>query len=322
MLTADKTLLKSILDEIKAYDKIIIHRHVSPDPDAIGSQVGLAEIIRHNFPEKTVLTAGQGVEDLNFLASFEGVDPSEYEGALVIVTDTANIDRIDGKENYDLGDKVLKIDHHPLDDSYGEIEWVDTTASSCSEMIGEFYLHFEDELDLPDNAARLLYGGIVGDTGRFQYPATTPKTMRITAELMEHDFDHSALLNQLYEMKPGVAKLTGYVLDHLTVDQGVGSIVLSQDLLKEYGLTDDDTSAIVSTPSSIQGVQCWGIFVEQPEGFYRCRLRSKGPVINTVAKKHDGGGHPLASGANAKDLEEVETIISEFKEAVKAHENN
>lgn len=184
-------------------------------------------------------------------------------------------------------------------------------------MITEFFLTFEDELMMPNNAARLLYGGIVGDTGRFQYPATTPKTMRVTAELMTFDFDHSALLNQLYEMTPEVAALSGYVLENLTVDQGVGSIIITQDLMDKLGIDESETRAVVSTPGSIQGVECWGVFVEQEDQSYRCRLRSKGPVINTIAKEHYGGGHPLASGANAYSLEEIESIISKFKEAVK-----
>lgn len=322
MSQTNHTILTEILEKIKAYDKIIIHRHINPDPDAIGSQVGLAEIIRHNFPNKTVLTAGEGVEDLNFLSSFDGVPESAYPGSLVIVTDTANIGRIDGQENYDRGDFLIKIDHHPKDDSYGDIEWVDTHASSCSEMIGEFLLHFKDQLSLSDNGARLLYGGIVGDTGRFQYPATTPKTLRIAAELMEYDFDHSDLLNQLYEMKAGVAKLMGYVLDNLEVDSGVGSVVIKQALLKQLGIQDSQTNAIVGVLSSIQGVECWGIFVEQEEGFYRCRLRSKKPVINTIAREHDGGGHPLASGANAKDLEEVNEIIQKLKQVTADYREN
>lgn len=320
-MESKKQLLEAIFEKIKAYDKIIIHRHINPDPDAIGSQVGLAEIIRHNFPNKTVLTAGSGVEDLNFLAAYDGVDESEYDGALVIVTDTANIDRIDDKANYDRGAEVIKIDHHPKDDSYGVLEWVDTDASSCSEMITEFFLTFKDELQMPDNGARLLYGGIVGDTGRFQYPATTPKTMRIAAELMTYDFDHSELLNQLYEMKPEVAQLQGYVLENVTVDQGVGSVIITQDLMNKLGIQDSDTSAIVGVPSAIAGVQCWGIFVEQTDNSFRCRLRSKGPIINGIAKEHGGGGHPLASGANAYSLDEIQTIISKFKEAVKSYNN-
>lgn len=317
MIKEIEQLKINILNKIKEYETIIIHRHVNADPDAIGSQVGLAEIIRETYPDKCVLTAGEVVEDLSFLATSTKIEETEYNDALVIVTDTANIPRIDGKDQVFKGKELIKIDHHPLDDSYGDIEWVDSDASSCSEMITEFYVTFKDELKMSDNAARLLYGGIVGDTGRFQYPATTPKTMRLTAELMERNFNHSDLLNQLYEMTPAVASLTGYVLENLTVEDGVGSIIISQELMNKLGIDESSTRAVVTTPGSIQGVQCWGVFVEQKDKSFRCRLRSKGPIINTIAKEHDGGGHPLASGANAYNHEEIETIISKFKDAVK-----
>ncbi|MGC3772759.1 DHH family phosphoesterase, partial [Enterococcus faecalis] len=76
-----------------------------------------------------------------------------------------------------------------------------------------------------------------------------------------------------------------------------------------------ETAAIVSMPGKIEDVLSWAIFVEQPEGYYRVRLRSKGPIINTIAKKHHGGGHPLASGANARDAAEIEVIYQEIQAA-------
>ena len=318
MTQAEQNKLQAILKTIKKADKIIIHRHVRPDPDAIGSQVGLAEILRANFPDKTVLTAGSGTDHLKFLADFSGVQAKDYDGALVIVTDTANIDRIDGGEHIDFDqNQVIKIDHHPLDDPYGNPAWVKPSASSCSEMIADFYFAFEDSLTLPDNAARLLYGGIVGDTGRFEFPATTPHTMQVAGRLMESNFDHTDLLNQLYEVSPQVASLNGYVLDQVKVEDGVGAVVIDQAKLQELGLTDADTNAIVNVPRPIAGVLCWGIFVEQTDGSYRCRLRSKGPAINQIAKDHGGGGHPMASGAYAYSKEEIQVMIDQFKQAVK-----
>ncbi|MDK6729537.1 DHH family phosphoesterase, partial [Aerococcus urinae] len=84
----------------------------------------------------------------------------------------------------------------------------------------------------------------------------------------------------------------GYVYDHLEVDEnGAARVILTQELLKANHLTDADTSAIVSAPGRIDSVELWGIFVEQENGNYRVRLRSKFIPINEVAKKHDGGGH-------------------------------
>ncbi|MEG2871927.1 bifunctional oligoribonuclease/PAP phosphatase NrnA [Carnobacterium sp.] len=306
-----------ILNEIKHYKTIIVHRHKRPDPDALGSQGGLVEILKASFPDKQILKAGGPVEGLQFLSEMDTVTAEDYKNALVIVTDTANSPRISG-DDYTLGEKLIKIDHHPNDEPYGDIFFVNTKASSCSEIIVDFYDYHKAELKLTDEGARLLYAGIVGDTGRFLYPATTSHTLQVAAELMTYNFSATDLNNELNVMSPAVALLSGYVLQNIEVNElGVGRVILTKECLAEFGVADSETAAVVSLPGSIEGVLLWGIFVEQPEGYFRCRLRSKGPVINEIAKRHHGGGHPLASGANAKDLAEVAEIMSEFDEAAK-----
>ena len=306
-----------ILNEIKHYKTIIVHRHKRPDPDALGSQGGLVEILKASFPDKQILKAGGPVEGLQFLSEMDPVTAEDYKNSLVIVTDTANSPRISG-DDYTLGGKLIKIDHHPNDEPYGDIVFVNTKASSCSEIIVDFYDYHKAELKLTDEGARLFYAGIVGDTGRFLYPATTSHTLQVAAELMTYSFSATDLNNELNVMSPAVALLSGYVLQNIEVNElGVGPVILTKECLAEFGVADSETAAVVSLPGSIEGVLLWGIFVEQPEGYFRCRLRSKGPVINEIAKRHHGGGHPLASGANAKDLAEVAEIMSEFDEAAK-----
>lgn len=308
-------IFKQILHKIKEYDTIIIHRHIRPDPDALGSQVGLKKLLQVNFPEKKIKAAGKTEPTLAWLAKMDEVSDDDYKHALVIVCDTANTARIDD-ERYSKGDFLIKIDHHPNDDIYGDISWVDTSSSSASELIALFAL--ENKLKLDDYSAKLLYAGIVGDTGRFLYPATTARTMAIASKLREYLFDFAALARKMDSFSYQIAKLQGYVYDHLEVDEnGAARVILTQELLKANHLTDADTSAIVSAPGRIDSVELWGIFVEQENGNYRVRLRSKFIPINEVAKKHDGGGHPLASGANAYSKEEIEEVYQELKELAK-----
>ena len=308
---------EEILATIKAFDRIIIHRHQRPDPDALGSQVGLAEILRASFPEKEIYQVGGPVEGLDYLALMQTIPDDLYKGALVIVTDTANAPRV-SDQRYDQGAKLIKIDHHPNDEPYGELVWVNTKASSCSEMIVSFWQMFQNELTMTQEAARLLYAGIVGDTGRFLYPATTATTLRLAAELLDYGFDAPKINRQLDQGSRSVARLSGYVYENIEIDEiGAGKVILSQELQQRFGVVDSETSAVVSLPGKIDEVMAWAIFVEQPEGYYRVRMRSKGPVINEIAKRHHGGGHPLASGANAKDLEEVAVIYQEIQAAIK-----
>lgn len=309
------TAFKTILAKIKAYDTIIIHRHMKPDPDALGSQVGLKEVITSNFPQKTVKVTGYNEPSLSWLAQMDDVSDKDYEGALVIVVDTANRPRIDD-QRYLNGNFLIKIDHHPDEDHYGDLSYVDTKASSASEIITDFAL--QNQLKLSDQAARLLYAGILGDTGRFLYPATTSKTFIIASELLKYDFDFSALARQMDSFPYKIAKLQAYVFENLEIDKnGAARIILSQKILKKFNLTDAETSAIVSSPGKIDTVQVWAIFVEQADGHYRVRLRSKSTVINEVAKRHAGGGHPLASGANSYSLAENEDIYQELKNLLK-----
>jgi len=237
-------ITQDILEKINQYDTIILHRHMNPDPDAIGSQVGLKEIIQTNFPDKRVLATGFNEPTLAWMASMDTVTDEDYEGALVIVCDTANTPRIDDKR-YTSGNFLIKIDHHPNDDAYGDFLWVDTDSSSTSELITLFAL--EQQLEISPEAARLLYAGIVGDTGRFLYPSTTSRTFEMVAHLRSFDFDFAGLSRQMDSMSSKIAKLQGYVYDNLEIDEnGASRVTLTQELLKHYQITDAEYRKIIS----------------------------------------------------------------------------
>ena len=265
-----------ILKAIEEYDRIIIHRHMRPDPDALGSQVGLAEVLRASFPAKEIYQAGGPVEGLNYLAEMDEVPDELYKGALVIVTDTANSPRV-SDQRYANGAKLIKIDHHPNDEPYGDLVWVNTKASSCSEMIADFAFSFPDVLKISVEAARLLYAGIVGDTGRFLYPATTSYTLEIAGKLLDFGFDAAKLNRELQQISLKVAKLSGYVYENIEIDDnGAGRVILPQTLLDEFQVVDSETSHVVSLPGTIDVTLAWGIFVQQPEGYYRVAFKRTG----------------------------------------------
>jgi len=307
-----------ILETIKQFETIIIHRHVRPDPDAYGSQGGLAEILKASFPEKTIYTVGKEEESLNFLRRMDTIPDETYKDALVIVCDTANQERV-CDQRYKLGKKLIKIDHHPNEDSYGDIVWVDTTASSVSEMIYEFYLIGKNEgLVLTKEAARLIYAGIVGDTGRFLFPSTNPKTFKYASELIEYGFSFTELYDGMYRTKINVAHLNGYILQNFKLsDSGVASVIISKEMLNQYKVTASEASQLVGTLGNIDGIVAWVFFIEEDDQI-RVRLRSKGPVINEVAKKYKGGGHPLAAGASIYSWDDVEKVLTELEEVCRA----
>ena len=305
---------RQIIDIIEQYETIIVHRHVRPDPDAYGSQMGLAELIKANYPAKKVFAVGEHDDSLSFLGKPEQIEDAAFAGALVIVTDTANTERVDD-QRYKTGAKLVKIDHHPNDDVYGDIVWVDTTASSASEMIFEL---FEEGVtyknwQLSKESARFLYAGIVGDTGRFLFPSATLKTFETAGKLIQYPFDRDQIYNGMYEMERKLLHLQGYLYQNFQMDtSGMAYIKMTKEILAQFDATPSETSLLVGSLGNVKGIVAWVIFIEENDTI-RVRLRSKGPVINELAKKYNGGGHPLASGATAYSWEEVDQVIEDLK---------
>lgn len=308
---------QQILEMIRQYDTIIIHRHVRPDPDAYGSQGGLGEIIKASYPEKKVWLAGKHEAELDYLFVPDHVTDAMYENALVIVCDTANQERI-CDQRYSKGQQLIKIDHHPNEDAYGSPCWVDTTSSSTSELIYELYLAGKEQgLKMTDKAARLIFCGIVGDTGRFQFPSTTKRTFQYAGDLIEYDFDRTELFNHMYELEPKMIKLQGYIYEHYQMNEDGAAIVkLNQSVLREFDATPSEASILVGSLGNIKGVKAWCFFIEE-EKEIRVRLRSKKPIINTIAKKYGGGGHPLAAGASVSSWEETDFVKKDIEAVCK-----
>ncbi|MEN2765573.1 DHH family phosphoesterase [Ornithinibacillus xuwenensis] len=309
--------IEAIQQAIKKYQTIIIHRHVRPDPDALGSQAGLREIIQTTYPDKQVFVVGENDPSLTFLVEMDVIEDEVFHNALIIICDTANTGRIDDAR-YTLGDKIIKIDHHPNVDAYGDISWVDTSASSTSEMIYHFFIQ-ADGLKMNDAAARLLYGGIVGDTGRFLFPSTTKKTLQYAAELVTYDFDRSKLYDGIYNVKDNIARLRGYILQNFSLtDDGLSVVELKQDILHQYNVSALETGQLVGTLGDVEGILAWVFFIEE-EDQIRVRLRSKGPVINGVAAKYNGGGHPMASGASVYSWDEASQVVQDLRQVIEEY---
>ncbi|XQY90978.1 DHH family phosphoesterase [Metabacillus sp. HB246100] len=304
---------QQILEAIRQNETIIIHRHVRPDPDAYGSQCGLAELLKASFPTKKIYVVGETEPSLEFLYKMDSVQDHLYKEALVIVCDTANQARV-SDQRYSTGKTVIKIDHHPNDDQYGDLMWVDTSASATSEMIYELYLEGKEEgLHLSKEAAELLYAGIVGDTGRFLFPSTTERTFRYASALISLGIKPTPLYDELYKTKRNVAKLSGYVLQNFTLSpSGAAHMMMTRDLLEEFEVTPSEASQLVSIIGNIDGIKAWVFFVEENSQI-RVRLRSKEIVINKLAKKYNGGGHPLASGASVYSWEEAQSVLKDLE---------
>lgn len=299
-------------------DTIIIHRHVRPDPDAFGSQIGLKYLIQGKFPDKRVLAAGSMTHGLSWMGQMDEIQDSDYENALVIVVDTANHPRIDDKR-YDRGKFLIKIDHHPEVDEYGDFNIVHSEASSCSEIIANIAITLGDDLPLNSEASQLLYAGIVGDTGRFLYDSTSSLTFKTAARLLDEGVKPFEINDRFNTISLEQAKFQGFVLDNLILnDSGFAYLVISQEDLKEYGITEEESNTAIGLPGMIEGVKTWALFIEQESkyDFWRVRIRSKSISINDLAAQYHGGGHAKASGASVYSQAEMEQLISDLNQLI------
>lgn len=304
-------MFDKILHEIQKYNDIIIIRHQNPDPDAIGSQLGLANILRNAFPQKNILTPGTELEVFDWLGKMQQVPSNKYKDSLVIAVDTANEIRVDDDPHFKDAELIIKIDHHPNDDPFGNINWVDDSFSSCAEMI----YTLADELGLPveKESARLLYSVVIGDTNRFLYADATYRTLNIAAQLAKTGIDISEISHQEDQMTMEIARLEAYILENFTItDSGFAYIILEKDLLEIFHLNPGELDYAVPLIGKIDEVNTWAIISEKETNKFRCNLRSKEIPINSIAVKFGGGGHPLASGVYVHSMDNVQKLLDEM----------
>ena len=294
-------MFKEVLEQIKAYDKIIIHRHSNPDGDALGSQIGLKNIILENFPEKTVYAVGDSSVRYGFMegAKMDEISDDEYKGALAFVLDTSATALI-SDERYKLADKTICIDHHIFCERFTDIEVRNTSYESCCGLITELAL--ECGLRLNSLAAKSLYTGMITDSGRFRYDSTSANTFRLASFLMQHPFDTNEIYGNLYADDFKYIRLRAqFVLKIQFTDHKVAYIYTEKDEAKSYGVDIFSISrGMVGTMSDIRGIDAWVNFTETDDGVL-CELRSSKYNINPIAVKYGGGGHAKASGATVKD---------------------
>lgn len=157
-------MFKKIYNKIKKYDTIVIARHIGADPDALDSTLGLKELIIATFPHKKVYVVGAPAARFRYIGTVDRLPDIDLSKALLIVTDTPDLKRIDGINPKDFK-YVIKIDHHPFVERYADIELIDDKASSASQLIIE--LAKKTNLKINQQAASKLYIGLVADTNRF-----------------------------------------------------------------------------------------------------------------------------------------------------------
>lgn len=311
MVIKINSITKQIYKKIKEYNKIVIARHIGPDPDAIASEIALRDSIRLTFPNKKVVAIGLGVSKFKSYGILDKIDVSDYEGCLLIVLDVPNLHRVDGIEGLKYNE-ILKIDHHPAEDIKGPVDWTEETSCSTCQMVAELIMNTQLKLDT--KIAGNLYLGIASDSDRFLLSYTTPKTFKIVNELLEKSkIDFTKLYNYLYDRSIDEVRFQGFLAENLKVtENGLGYIVIKNETIKKYNVDLATPSNLINNFNFIREVIAWAFITEDSKNnSYKVSIRSHGPIVNETASKYNGGGHKYASGARLNE-NEIESFIKDL----------
>lgn len=305
-------LFRKIYKQIKKYNTIVIARHIGADPDALGSQFALKEIIKNKYPYKKVYAIGNPSNRFKFMGTLDNLEEVNSNEILLIVLDTPDIKRIDGVNIKDYKN-IIKIDHHPFIDNYASIELMDENASSTCQLILEFV--FRNRLKLNTNIAQNLYLGIVADTGRFMHDYTSKNTFELVTKLLKKtNLNFTSLYEPLYMRPLSEIKFQGYIFKNIKLSpNGVGYIKITDEILKEYGVDTASAGNIISELKCVNEILVWIFLTEDKKSnLIRANIRSRGPIINEVAAKYGGGGHKFASGARLISWSQADDLISDL----------
>jgi bifunctional oligoribonuclease and PAP phosphatase NrnA len=289
--------------------------HVNPDPDAIGSMLGLAGYLASRG-KRVVCSWGnrpfavpRWVEELDPDAGAMVVEPDRFPEApeVMVALDTASPDRLGPLQaTVARAGAAVVLDHHRTNPGFGSILVLDPAASSTAELAFRLVRRLIGRIggDLPDRAAAWLYAGVVTDTGRFQYEATTAATLEVAAELRRYSFDHARLGRVLFEDAPlAYLRVAAVALARITLlpEAGVVWTYLTQGDLAAAGASLEDTDDLIDLVRVAREADVACLLKQQGDGRFKVSLRSKGGTdVGAVAAGFGGGGHRLAAGYTAE----------------------
>lgn len=315
-----KTMYNDIFNKVMAYNTIIIHRHSKPDFDAIGSQVGLKEILVENFPEKHIFVVGdQNRYDLE--NDMQKITDDTYQNALVFILDVA-VKHMVSDDRYKLAKEVIVIDHHKNTCDIEEASLVlsDATFSACAELITDMAL--ELNLKITPRAASFLYAGIVTDTGRFQWMHKPERVFLIASMLTAHGAKTTELYDFLYVETLESKQMKNYFSNRFVFEDGVAYLKNDESVFEKFNIDVFTVSrGMVNLAAGIEDIKIWLNFTYDVEKrVILGEFRSRGIKIVDIAKKYGGGGHEQACGATLQNWADVDQVITDFKRLLK--ENN
>lgn len=321
--------MEQIIKKIQEYQTIIIHRHTNPDLDALGSQIGLREIIKSSFEGKNVYLVGDE-NKFSFIGKMDEISDETYKDALVIICDVS-VGKIISDKRYFLAKEVIVIDHHnnDCDLSFEDKEfklplynYTKIRRGACAEIIADLLIKYN--LKTTKLGLTALYGGIVTDTGRFQYGVDLASSLRTAAYLVENGADYDFIYKRLYVESMEIRQMKIFFQNRIQyTSKNVAYMINDIDVFEKF---DVDTFSIsrgmVNLMAGIDNVPIWANFTYDRENKnVVCEFRSREIPIIEIAKKYGGGGHDCACGTSLPDFSYVDQVLDDFNKLVEENEN-
>ena len=320
--------LEAVAEAIRSHEQFLVTTHENPDGDALGSLLAMHLALRQLGKDSVMYLAGatplpgeyafMGLEELG------RVLPADASERVLVAVDCANESRL-GPDPDVLHQApfTLDIDHHHDNSRFGDVNLVVADASSTGEVLRDVFA--ELGVELTSELAEPLYIALVTDTGRFPYANTTPKALRLAAELVEAGADVHKVFQGVYEsVQFAKLKLLARALERAAVYEGGGLVVsyLLRDDFAQVGAVEPYSEGIIDFLRAVEGADMAALIREPPRGgspARRISLRASHDEldVSAIARKSGGGGHRQAAGFSSDESVEAITafIVREFSAA-------
>jgi bifunctional oligoribonuclease and PAP phosphatase NrnA len=295
---------EDLLKKIRLGNRFLLTSHINPDGDAIGSELGLARLLRsmgkgavvwNRDPIPTIYRPLPGSDRVHTGEEPPAGFPDRFDG--IIVLECPSPDRT-GLEQHLAARPIINIDHHLGNQLYGSVNWVDSAAPAVGEMV--YRLAQGLKLTLDPETASCLYLTLVTDTGGFRFSNATPAAFEAAAALVRDGAHPEQVSQWLYESQPlPVVRLIGEMLQTLQIheDGRVATARLTPEMFDRVGASPGDSEGLIDFPRSIAGVEAVALIRQREDGTHKVSLRSRGEVdVEKIARHHGGGGHRNAAG--------------------------
>lgn len=314
--------LQQVLHEIEKRRTFLVTSHARPDGDAIGSTLGLAQVLRRMGKDAEVVMGDSVPVIYKPLPFADDIIQSSlvnghYDAAIILECDSVQRTRLQGLEKHFL----INIDHHASSKPFAQVNWIDPCACAVAEMV--FRLAAAARVKITPEIATCLYTAVLTDTGSFCFSPTNAHTFDLARQLVEHGADPARIAQSVYFSSPtSKMRLLGAALSNLHREGAITWMWVTRDDMERCGALDEDCEGLVNYALGIAGVEVAAFFREMANDRVRVSIRSKGAVnVAAIAGPFGGGGHECAAGFSTEGPlpAATERVLGELRSHMPRH---